>query len=78
MGLAQLYAIHTREEAAAYLSHPPAGRPARRMHRLILRHQNRSANAIFGSPDDLKFCLWMTLSNSVRHDEISESAQSAL
>ena len=66
--MSQRYAIRSREEAAAYLHYPLLGSRLAECTQLTLGHQNKSANAILGSPDDLKFRSSMTLFNSVRRD----------
>jgi uncharacterized protein (DUF1810 family) len=58
---AQKYAIASREEARAYLEHPLLGARLLECTQLVLAVQGRSAHAIFGSPDDLKFRSCMTL-----------------
>lgn len=58
---AQFYGIASRDEAAAYLAHPRLGERLRQSAALVVRHRGRSANAIFGSPDDLKLRSSMTL-----------------
>jgi uncharacterized protein (DUF1810 family) len=58
---AQKYAISSPEEARAYLEHPVLGARLRECTERVLAVQGRSAHAIFGSPDDLKFRSCMTL-----------------
>jgi len=55
------YAISSREEAAAYLQHPVLGPRLKECTQLVLDVENRSAEEIFGSPDDMKFRSSMTL-----------------
>jgi uncharacterized protein (DUF1810 family) len=55
------YAISSREEAAAYLQHPVLGPRLKECTRLVLDVEGRSAEEIFGSPDDMKFRSSMTL-----------------
>jgi uncharacterized protein (DUF1810 family) len=55
------YAISCREEAQAYLQHPVLGPRLKECTRLVLQVEGRSANNIFGSPDDMKFRSSMTL-----------------
>lgn len=55
------YGIASREEALAYLDDPLLGRRLRDCTELVLALPGRSAHAIFGSPDDLKFRSSMTL-----------------
>ena len=58
---AMLYAIASLAEARAYLDHPVLGRRLAEATRAVLEHRDRSLNAIFGSPDDMKFRSSMTL-----------------
>ena len=55
------YAISSREEAAAYLQHRVLGPRLKECTRLVLHVTGRSAEEIFGSPDDMKFRSSMTL-----------------
>ena len=59
--IAQRYAIASLDEARAYLAHPLLGARLRRCTELVNRVEGRSAEAIFGSPDVLKFRSSMTL-----------------
>ena len=72
--MAQRYAIGSREEAAAYLAHPVLGTRLIECTGLVLRHQNRTASTIFGSPDDLKFRSSMTLFDAIGANDIFRSA----
>jgi uncharacterized protein (DUF1810 family) len=65
---AQRYAIADRAEARAYLAHPILGPRLRQCTELVLATNGRSANAIFGSPDDVKFRSSMTLFAAVAED----------
>jgi uncharacterized protein (DUF1810 family) len=58
---ARYYGIASAAEAKAYLAHPLLGARLRECTRLVLAVEGRSAHAIFGSPDDLKFRSSMTL-----------------
>ena len=58
---ARFYALASLEEAKAYLAHPVLGSRLAEATRLVLGAGGRTANAIFGSPDDLKFRSSMTL-----------------
>jgi len=58
---AEYYAISSRAEAEAYLTHPILGSRLRECTRLVIDIQGRSIHEIFGFPDDLKFCSSMTL-----------------
>ena len=63
------YAISSRQEAAAYLQHPILGPRLKECTQLVLDVENRSAEEIFGSPDDLKFRSSMTLFAQVSPDD---------
>ncbi|QLH83781.1 DUF1810 domain-containing protein [Halosimplex pelagicum] len=65
---AQQYAISSRGEAQAYLSHPILGPRLRECTELVNEVEGRSANEIFGSPDDLKFRSSMTLFDAVANN----------
>jgi uncharacterized protein (DUF1810 family) len=67
--MAQRYAIASLDEASAYLAHPVLGERLRECTRLVLAVQDRSINAILGSPDDLKFHSCMTLFARAAPDE---------
>ena len=58
---AQFYGISSLGEARAYLAHPVLGPRLIRCTETVLAVGGRSLHAIFGSPDDLKFCSSMTL-----------------
>lgn len=59
--MAQEYAIHSREEAKAYLAHPVLGERLRECTEIMLAHKGRGLRKILGYPDDLKFRSSMTL-----------------
>jgi len=59
--MAERYAIGSRAEAEAYLRHPVLGPRLVECTQLMLQHEGTSANAILGSPDDMKFRSCMTL-----------------
>ncbi len=59
--MAERYAIGSLEEARAYLAHPLLGERLRSCTQLVNRLEGRSAQAIFGYPDYLKFRSSMTL-----------------
>ena len=59
--MAQRYAISSIGEARAYLSHPVLGARLKACTEAVNAHSGRSAHAIFGSPDDMKFRSSMTL-----------------
>jgi uncharacterized protein (DUF1810 family) len=60
-GTAGRYAVASLDEARAYLDHPLLGERLRECTRLVNSVQGRSAQAIFGYPDYLKFRSCMTL-----------------
>lgn len=65
---AQKYAISSREEAEAYLSHPVLGQRLRECTEMTNAIEERTANEIFASPDELKFRSSMTLFDAVAAD----------
>lgn len=58
---AKFYAIQDMAEATAYLRHPVLGKHLIEISQAVLRLEGKTANQIFGSPDDLKLCSSMTL-----------------
>jgi uncharacterized protein (DUF1810 family) len=66
---ARFYAIKDLSEAHAYLNHPILGARLRACSEALLGIQGRSANEIFGSPDDMKLKSSMTLFASVAGSE---------
>jgi uncharacterized protein (DUF1810 family) len=58
---AQRYAIASIDEARAYLAHPVLGPRLTEIARVLLGVEGRSAEQIFGFPDDLKLRSSMTL-----------------
>jgi uncharacterized protein (DUF1810 family) len=59
--LAEVFAISSREEAEAYLSHAILGPRLRECTRLLNEVEGHSIDEIFGYPDHLKFRASMTL-----------------
>ena len=59
--MAQLYAIGSLAEARAYLDHPRLGARLREATEAVLAHRDRTAEAIFGPIDAMKFRSSMTL-----------------
>ena len=55
------FAIRSRAEAQAYLTHPILGPRLRECTRLVTAVEGRSIQEILGSPDDMKFRSSMTL-----------------
>jgi uncharacterized protein (DUF1810 family) len=72
--MAQLYAITSLDEARAYLAHEILGPRLIKATRLVLAVDGRSAHAIFGAPDDLKFRSCMTLFDAVSPNGIFAEA----
>lgn len=72
--MAQRYAISSAEEARAYLGHPILGPRLIEATRLVLAVEGRSAHAIFGSPNDLKFRSCMTLFDAVSPNDVFAEA----
>ena len=67
-GMAWDFAIASRAEAEAYLEHAVLGPRLRQCCQLLLQAEGRSARAILGSPDDLKFRSCLTLFAGVASD----------
>jgi uncharacterized protein (DUF1810 family) len=63
--MSQRYAISSGAEAQAYLDHSILGSRLRECTEIVNGVEGRSANDIFGSPDDLKFRSSMTLFEAV-------------
>ncbi len=59
--MARRYALRSLDEARAYLAHPVLGPRLVQCVGLVNAVQSRTADAMFGSPDDLKFHSSMTL-----------------
>jgi uncharacterized protein (DUF1810 family) len=57
----EFYGIVSLDEARAYLAHPVLGQRLATMVEALIAHRGLSANAIFGSPDDMKLRSSMTL-----------------
>lgn len=58
---AQFYGIENLKEAEEYLAHPVLGKHLVAISEMLLRIDGKTANEIFGSPDDLKLRSSMTL-----------------
>jgi uncharacterized protein (DUF1810 family) len=65
---AERYSIKSIEEAKAYIVHPILGVRLQECTKLVISIDGKTANQIFGFPDDLKFCSSMTLFNHVAED----------
>lgn len=74
---AEFYGIASLEEARAYLDHPLLGPRLTLCTQRVLALDKISLNAVFGSPDDLKFCSSMTLF-SIAAGESESAFQRAL
>ncbi|HEY0206518.1 MAG TPA: DUF1810 domain-containing protein [Acetobacteraceae bacterium] len=59
--MARRYALGSLDEARAYLAHPVLGLRLVQCPGLVNGVEGRTINAIFGSPDDLKFHSCVTL-----------------
>lgn len=67
---AQFYGLESEEEALAYWQHPVLGPRLRTCVELLLAApRGRSANQIFGTPDDLKLRSCLTLFARVAPEE---------
>lgn len=64
------YAIHSREEALAYLNHPVLGSRLIECASTVLAIKGRTATEIFGYRDHLKLKSSMTLFSSVASDSV--------
>jgi len=67
--MSQRFALHSLGEAQSYLGHPVLGERLRDCTRAVLKHPDRSAYAILGSPDDMKFHSSMTLFSRAAPEE---------
>jgi uncharacterized protein (DUF1810 family) len=72
--MAQRYGISSLAEARAYLAHPVLGTRLRECTRLVNAVEDRSAAAIFGYPDYLKFRSCMTLFARVAAEDFTADA----
>ena len=59
--MARCYAIASLDEARAYLAHPILGERLRACTDAVNGVSGRTANQVFGAPDDMKFRSSMTL-----------------
>ncbi|WP_244505004.1 DUF1810 family protein [Pelagibacterium luteolum] len=59
--LAKNHPLASLDTARAYLAHDTLGPRLLACTRAVLAHADKTANAIFGHPDDLKFRSSMTL-----------------
>lgn len=68
--MAQMYAVTSANEARAYLAHAILGARLRQATQLVLDVEGKTAHAIFGSPDDLKFRSSVTLFDAAAPNDI--------
>ncbi len=71
--MAQRYAIRNIDQARRYLADPILGNRLRDDVRLMMRHQDKSALEILGSPDDFKFRSCLTLFWEAASDKSDKS-----
>jgi uncharacterized protein (DUF1810 family) len=67
--MAQQYAIRDLNQARRYIGHPVLGTRLRQVVNLMLRHAEKPALEILGSPDDLKFRSCLTLFREAARDD---------
>lgn len=67
--MAERYAIRDLDQAERYLADRILGERLRQGVRLMMRHKDKSALQILGSPDDLKFRSCLTLFAHAASDE---------
>lgn len=65
----EFYGVASLDEARAYLAHPVLGMRLLACTQAVLAHEGLSANAILGSPDDLKLRSSMTLFDAASEAE---------
>jgi uncharacterized protein (DUF1810 family) len=71
--MAQRYAIRDIDQARRYLADPVLGDRLRHDVRLMVRHKDKSALEILGSPDDFKFRSFLTLFWEAASDKSDKS-----
>jgi uncharacterized protein (DUF1810 family) len=71
--MAQRYAIRDIDQARRYLADPVLGDRLRHDVRLMVRHKDKSALQILGSPDDFKFRSFLTLFWEAASDKSDKS-----
>jgi uncharacterized protein (DUF1810 family) len=70
---AQFFGLDGREEARAYLAHPVLGQRLVECTEIVNRIEGKTAEEIFGNPDDLKFRSCMTLFSTVHTEPFEEA-----
>ncbi len=63
----RFYAIKDRAEAELYLAHPVLGARLIEISEALLEIEGKTANQIFGSPDDMKLKSSMTLFGALKN-----------
>ncbi len=63
----KFYAIKDKTEAENYLEHPVLGSRLVEISKALLKIEGKTANQIFGSPDDMKLKSSMTLFGSLKN-----------
>ena len=66
-GTSRFYAVKDRAEAELYLAHPVLGARLVEISEALLEIEGKTANQIFGSPDDVKLKSSMTLFGSLKN-----------
>ena len=72
--MARRFALRSRDEAVAYLTHGILGARLNECTALVNTIEGRSIGEILGTPDDLKFCSSMTLFAEVSSDSAFSGA----
>ncbi len=67
--IAKYFGIDSKGEALGYWQHPILGQRLKQCTQLVLAQASKTAHAIFGSPDELKFKSCMTLFAQVAPQE---------
>ena len=68
---AEYFGIASFPKAVAYWQHPVLGPRLTECTDQVLAVDDKTAHAIFGTPDDIKFCSCMTLFEQAAPDEMS-------
>ncbi len=63
----RFYAVKTKAEAELYLAHPVLGARLVEISEALLEIEDKTANQIFGSPDDMKLKSSMTLFGALKN-----------
>lgn len=64
------YGMNDMDEAREYLAHPILGERLREISQVLLQLDTNDANAVFGSPDDMKLRSCMTLFDNISPNDI--------